>query len=160
MSAVSVAQSLLDASALAMSRNALRSAAVASRYGSSSVPLPLSVSAASAAGIRLNTIVSTSSRASNRFFMCFPPKTKNSARRNRRTGVTKPAERNSFVQPCNFRFRQKCLQPSGVLTYPPSGGFTVTDSRGFAPTFPLPPEAAKTALYAVLSVVYHSTARL
>ena len=76
MSAVSVAQSLLDASALAMSRNALRSAAVASRYGSSSVPLPLSVSAASAAGIRLNTIVSTSSRASNRFFMCFPPKTK------------------------------------------------------------------------------------
>ena len=76
MSAVSVAQSLLDASALAMSRNALRSAAVASRYGSSSVPLPLSVSAASAAGMRPTSSVSTSSRARNRFFMCFPPKTK------------------------------------------------------------------------------------
>ena len=73
MSAVSVAQSLLDASALAMSRNALRSAAVASRYGSSSVPLPLSVSAASAAGMRPTSSVSTSSRARNRFFMCFPP---------------------------------------------------------------------------------------
>ena len=73
MSAVSVAQSLLDASALAMSRNALRSAAVASRYGSSSVPLPLSVSAASAAGMRPTSSVSTSSRASKRFFMCFPP---------------------------------------------------------------------------------------
>ena len=52
------------------------------------------------------------------------------------------------------------VQTSGILTDPPSGGFTVTDSRGFAPTFPLPPEAAKTAQYAVLSVVYHSTARL
>jgi len=92
--------------------------------------------------------------------MCFPPERKNSARRNRRTGAAKPAERNSFVQPCNFRFRQKCLQPSGILTDPLSGGFTVTDSRGFAPTFPLPPEAAKTAQYTVLSVVYHRPERL
>jgi len=33
----------------------------------------LGLSAASAAGMRLNTIASTSSRDSNRFFMCFPP---------------------------------------------------------------------------------------
>ena len=64
---------------------------------------------------------------------------------NAQTDAAKPAERNCFVQPCSFRFRRKCLQPSGILTYPPSGGFTVTDSRGFAPSFPLPPEAAKAA---------------
>ena len=34
------------------------------------------VSAASAAGMRPTSSVSTSSRARNRFFMCFPPKTK------------------------------------------------------------------------------------
>ena len=53
--------------------------------------------------------------------------------RDRQTDAAKPAERNCFVQPCSFRFRRKRLQPSGILTYPPSGGFTVTDSRGFSP---------------------------
>jgi hypothetical protein len=47
----------------------------------------------------------------------------------------------SFMR--HFRFRQKRSQLSGYLTYPHRCGFTVTDSRGFSPTFPLPPEAAK-----------------
>ena len=51
------------------------------------------------------------------------------------------------------------MDSQGSLTYP-KPGFTVTDSRGLSPAFPLPPEAAKTAQYAVLSVVYHSPARL
>jgi hypothetical protein len=32
----------------------------------------------------------------------------------------------------------------------------VTDSRGFAPSFPLPPEAAKAAQYEKPHSVYHS----
>ena len=45
---------------------------------------------------------------------------------------------------------------TGILTHPPDSGFTVTDSRGFAPSFPLPPEAAKAAQYEKPHSVYHS----
>ena len=95
---------------------------------------------ASAAGMRLMIRTSTSSSDRNRFFMYVPPETIKFCPPEPADRCSKTGRTTHPVQPCSFRFRRKCLQPSGILTHPPDGGFTVTDSRGLAPHFPCRPK--------------------